>query len=151
MKFRPQDRITRAEGLSILYKASGGKSDITFRSEFREFYYDAEKNNHALQILLSPESGIWEDGGSGYYTFDRELRDEDLSDWQKQLYHTLIAKNLIVRPNKIYYYPFSITTQSEWFASGYVYPNRAILRAEVFTFAKNILGYKATMSGEVTL
>ncbi len=33
----------------------------------------------------------------------------------------------------------------------YFYPNRDATRAEVFGFAKNILEYKATMSGEVTL
>lgn len=33
----------------------------------------------------------------------------------------------------------------------YFYPDRDATRAEVFGFAKNILEYKAIMSGEVTL
>ena len=33
----------------------------------------------------------------------------------------------------------------------YFYPNRDATRAEIFAFAKNILEYQATMSGEVMI
>lgn len=67
--------------------------------------------------------------------------------WQAEIFNIGYSLNII---NKTTLKTESLT--GEMGGLKYLfYPNRNATRAEIFAFAKNILEYKATMSGEVTV
>lgn len=68
--------------------------------------------------------------------------DQGIVDWQKSLFKNIVSAHVSI--------PGVITTEGEW-AQIFFYPNRVATRAEVFTFAKNVLDTYAIMSGEVNI
>lgn len=111
--FRPQDKITRAEALSIMIKAGW-----------------LSVNNI-----------------SGYTSGTEGVISDTQIQWQREVFNIGFSLNII---NKSSLKTEILTGEMGWLKY-YFYPDRDATRAEVFGFAKNILEYKAIMSGEVTL
>ncbi len=109
--FRPQDKVTRAEAFSMIYKASGNTLDI-------------------------PEK----------MTVGNVAIDKDIAYWQQELFFKITSIDRINIPG----IKFVREVQEDSPANGsheyYFYPNRAATRAEIFSFAKNILEYKPLCS-----
>lgn len=75
--------------------------------------------------------------------------DDARADWQKRI----ILKALILEiiSPETYSEPVADPGMFSEYTHYLFYPNNAATRAEVFGFAKNILEYKAMMSGEVSI
>lgn len=118
VKFRPQDKITKAEALSILVRAA--------------------------KIQLQEPRRITQLDGSVWSLYT-DLKDLGFTQWQADLLDS-------ISDCKIFNKWISCEDGADAnIAIKNFKPNSVSTRAEVFGFAKNILEYKATMSGEVTI
>lgn len=77
--------------------------------------------------------------------------DKDIAYWQQALFFKVTSLDKINIPGIKFVREVHEDSPANGSHEYYFYPNRAATRAEVFGFAKNILEYKATMSGEVTV
>ncbi len=77
--------------------------------------------------------------------------DKDIAYWQQVLFFKVTSIDKIEIPGIKFVQEIHEDSPANGSNEYYFYPNRVATRAEVFGFAKNILEYKTTMSGEVNL
>ena len=76
-------------------------------------------------------------------TYDgTDFADPDIVEWQKKIIRRILALNIDIPGTAL---------QGDMITKLYVHPNRFATRAEVFTFAKNLLNVHMNVSGEVKL
>lgn len=115
--FRPQDKITKAEALALLW------ASVNLDTALPQYW----------EIRLEAPMKF----------------DDARADWQKRIILKAIILEII--SPKTYSEPVADPGMFSEYTHYVFYPNNSATRAEVFEFAKNILEYKATMSGEVSI
>lgn len=120
-KFRPQDKITRAEAFAILLQGNNINDSYNYLNTFSTHYSDSLA----------------------------QTADTDAQEWQKSVFNKIAGLSLdatTVIPGIVERY---IDSQDRIYFTWS--PNKPAKRSDIFATAKLILDFKAMMSGEVTV
>lgn len=166
--YRLDDSITRAEVAGIALKLRG--TTLPEWYVCKKYFSDTLKNDWICRATeLAADAGLVSRANATFRPQDKITRAEalaiiikagglsdhsplidpgmsfiDANSWQSNLLRiaeSLKLVDFVKKPNNT----------GMWGLNMYFYPNRDATRAEVFGFAKNILEYKAMMSGEVSI